>query len=110
MLGIELTWDHVQPYSFTLAAITSCLWLFPDFRRFPSQLIDIIDVRSPQGTTPPLSERCWDAVSNVGLPQLWVRLVLRVRSGGIWKGASFQVRPTHVSMRFASVVTGLGMA
>lgn len=28
VLGIELTWDHVQPYSFTLAALTSCLWLF----------------------------------------------------------------------------------
>ena len=32
---------------------------------------------------------------------LWVRLVLRVRSGGFCKGASFQVRPTHVRMRFA---------
>ena len=48
--------------------------------------------------------------SNVGLLQLSVWLVLRVRSGGIWNGASFQVRPTHVRMRFASVVTGLGMA
>ena len=38
------------------------------------------------------------------------RLVLRVRSGGIWKGASFQVRPTHVSMHFASAVTGHGIA
>lgn len=28
LLGIELTWDHLQPYSFTLATITSCLWLF----------------------------------------------------------------------------------
>lgn len=28
VLGIELSWDHVQPYSLTLAAITSCIWLF----------------------------------------------------------------------------------
>ena len=28
VLGIELTWEHAQPYSLTLAAITSCLWLF----------------------------------------------------------------------------------
>ena len=64
------------------------------------------------GLTDSLKRTGWkpDAVSNGGLPQLWVRLVLRVRSGGIRKGASFQVRPTQVSMRFASVVTGLGMA
>lgn len=28
VLGIELTWEHAQPYSLTLAVITSCLWLF----------------------------------------------------------------------------------
>jgi hypothetical protein len=28
VLGIELTWEHAQPYSLTLAAITSCVWLF----------------------------------------------------------------------------------
>ena len=28
VLGIEPTWDYAQPYSFTLATITSCLWLF----------------------------------------------------------------------------------
>ena len=28
MLGIELTWDHAKPYYLTLAAVTSCLWLF----------------------------------------------------------------------------------
>ena len=63
-----------------------------------------------KGATPSLSERCLDTVSNGGLLQPLVRPVLRVRSGGIWKGASFQVRPTHVRMRFASVVTGLGKA
>ena len=47
-----------------------------------------------------------DAVSNGGLLQPLVRSVLRVRSGGIWKGVSFQVRPAHVRMRFASAVTG----
>ena len=51
-----------------------------------------------------------DTVSNDGLLQPLLRSVLRVRSGGIWKGASFQVRPTHVRMRFASVVTGHGIA
>ena len=42
---------------------------------------------------------------NGGLPQPLVRPVLRVRSGSVWKGASFQVRPTYVRMRFASAVT-----
>ncbi|WP_139307579.1 hypothetical protein [Rhodovulum sp. ES.010] len=31
VLGIELTWEHAQPYSLTLAALTSCLWLFDRF-------------------------------------------------------------------------------
>ena len=68
-------------------------YCFLDFRLFPTQLIDIIDVRFPRGTTSPLSERCLDTVSNGGLLQPLVRPVLRVRSGGIWNGVSFQVRP-----------------
>ena len=28
ILGIELTWDHVKPYTLTLAVLTSSLWLF----------------------------------------------------------------------------------
>ncbi|WP_299655373.1 hypothetical protein [uncultured Jannaschia sp.] len=28
ILGIELSWDHAKPYSFTLAVLTSLLWLF----------------------------------------------------------------------------------
>ena len=28
VLGIELTWEHASPYSLTLLAITSCIWLF----------------------------------------------------------------------------------
>ena len=37
----------------------------PDFRRFPAQLIDIIDARFPMGTTSSLSERCLDTVLTV---------------------------------------------
>ena len=28
ILGIELSWDHAKPYSLTLAALTTSLWLF----------------------------------------------------------------------------------
>jgi hypothetical protein len=31
LLGIDLTWEHAQPYSLTLAALTSCLWLFDQY-------------------------------------------------------------------------------
>lgn len=41
VLGIELTWEHAQPYSLTLAAITSCLWLFDRYiwRIWPIQKV-----------------------------------------------------------------------
>jgi SMODS-associating 2TM, beta-strand rich effector domain len=31
LLGIELTWDHAKPYSLTLAALTSAIWIFNSY-------------------------------------------------------------------------------
>ncbi|WP_416236743.1 hypothetical protein [Yoonia sp. 67] len=41
VLGIELTWDHVKPYSLTLATLTSAVWLFNSYlwRVWPVSLL-----------------------------------------------------------------------
>lgn len=47
ILGIELTWDHAKPYSLTLAALTTSVWLFENhlWKRWPFRtLVNRVDL------------------------------------------------------------------